>query len=318
MKVSIIVPVYNTGDYLKKCLDSLLNQTFNENYEIILINDGSTDNSLEIMNEYAIKYGSKIVIINKENEGQAVARNVGISEAKGEYLMFVDSDDYIDENTLQITYDQVIKTDADIVCFKNYEVLNDRIINSRMQQLINSDDKKAYILNQIGPCFKLIKKDIIIQNKLYFPKLKAYEDVAVVPAYGIFVNKIVFIDNKLYYYLMRQGSTMNQLVYSEKLEHIFPALKNLLDIFKNNGVYDEYYSELEFLYIHHLLHGAGLRFIEFDNYKNNLNKIINIINEEFPKWRKNRYYKKQSFKYHVVCELLYRNNISLLKKIKRS
>jgi len=317
MKISIIVPVYNVAEYLEKSLESLVNQTFDD-YEIILVNDGSNDSSLDILNKYAEKYPEKIVVINKKNGGQASARNLGIEKARGEYVIFVDSDDYIDADTLKITYNQVVKTGADIVCFKNYEVFDDKIIDSRVKELNASNAIKKYILNQVGPCFKLIKKDIIIQNKLYFPKLKAYEDIAVMPAYGLFAKKITFIDDKLYYYLMRQGSTMNQTVYSEKLEHIFPSLNNLLDIFKSNDSLENYYSELEFIYIQHLLHGAALRFISFDNYENNLNEIISIMDKKFPKWRKNEYYKKQPFKYHIVCELLYRKKISLLKKIIRN
>lgn len=316
MKVSIIVPVYNVKDYLETSLDSLINQNF-EDYEILLVNDGSTDGSDEILNKYATKYPDKIVVLNKENGGQGLARNLALENAKGEYVMFVDSDDYIDKDTLKITYNQAVKNDADIVCFGEYIVKDGKKIPNTNNVVIGSNDILTYILNQMGPCFKLIKTDLIRDNKLYFPKLRAYEDIAVVPAYGLFAKKIVFIEDKLYYYVMRSGSTMNQLVYSEKLEHIFPSLNNLLSIFKENNMFDKYYSEIEFIYIKHLLHGAGLRFIEFDNYKNNLNKIVDVINKEFPNWKKNKYYKRQSFKYRMVCELLYRKNVRLLKLLKR-
>ena len=116
--VSIIVPVHNVEAYLEKCLDSLINQTF-DNYEIIIVNDGSTDRSKEIAERYKDKY-SNIVLINQEQKGVGEARNTGIEASKGEYILFVDSDDYIHRDTLKLTYNKSIETQADIVTFWLY------------------------------------------------------------------------------------------------------------------------------------------------------------------------------------------------------
>ena len=316
MKVSIIIPVYNVENYLSKCLDSVVNQNFND-YEIIIIDDGSTDNSSKIILDYQKKFPSKIVSIKKQNEGQAVARNIGIQKARGVYIMFVDSDDYIDENTLKKCYDEAQKKDADIVCFGHHMVIDGNICATENSKMIDKDIIKDFILRQMGPCEKLIKRSLIIDNNLFFPKLRAYEDIAVIPAYALYTNKIANIDEGFYYYLLRTGSTMNQTVYSKKLEHIFDAMNNLYELFAQNKKINQYYDEIEFLFIKHLLHGAGLRFIEFDNYSKNLNKIIEIMHTRFPKWAKNKYFKKESFKYKVMCKLLYKKKINLIKKLKK-
>ena len=311
-KISVIVPVYNTSKYLSKCIDSLINQTFDD-YEIIFINDGSTDNSANVIKKYK---NSKIKLINKKNEGQALARNLGIKKAKGDYIMFVDSDDYIDKDTLKITYKKALETKADIVCFDNYLVINDKITDNIIKKIEGEDNLKTFILNNSGPCFKLIKKEIIQRNNLYFPSLNAYEDIAIVPSYSLFANKIVAINDKLYYYVMRDGSTMKQLEYSSKLEDIFPSMDNLLKIFKNNNADEKYYDELEYLFIEHLLHGAGLRFFEFQKYEQ-ISKINKIMKQEFPNWKTNIYLKKLSFKYRIMCLLLFNENFWLIKLLKR-
>lgn len=316
MKVSIVVPVYNVEAYLPKCLDSLINQTFND-YEIILINDGSTDNSLKIIDEYSQKYPDKIVKINKVNEGQAIARNVGIKQARGEYIMFVDSDDYIDKNTLKTCYDKAKENNADIVCFGHHMIIDNVIGPKESSRMINDDVIKDYILRQMGPCEKLISKNLIVDNKLYFPALRAYEDIAVVPAYALFTNKIINIDEGFYYYLLRSGSTMNQLTYSKKLEHIFIAMENLYQLFYKVNKVNDYHAEIEFLFIKHLLHGAGLRFISFPNYQDNLNRIIEMMNKYFPNWPKNKYFKRESLKYKIMCKLLYKRKVKLIKKLKK-
>ena len=316
MKISVIIPVYNVEKYLSKCLDSVMSQTFND-YEVIIINDGSTDGSGKILSKFANKYKNQITVITKKNEGQAIARNIGIKKANGEYIMFVDGDDYIDKNTLKKCYEKAKEKDADIICFGHHMIINGKIHDIDNTKVIEKDIIKDYIIRQTGPCEKLIKKDLIVTNTLFFPKLRAYEDIAVVPTYALFTDKIYTINEGLYYYLIRQGSTMNQITYSEKLEHIFKAMDNLYNIFKQTNKLHLYHNELEYIYIKHLLHGAGLRFIQFDNYKNNLSRITHIMDTLFPKWYKNKYFMKEKYKYKIMCKLLYKQKVNLIKLIKK-
>ncbi len=119
--ISVIIPVYNTEEYLPRCLDSILNNTY-KNLQVICVNDGSVDNSLRILNEYASK-DSRVLVIDKENEGVSVARNVGLEYAQGEYISFIDSDDWIHNNYFELLYKESIKNSVDVICCDN-EIVN--------------------------------------------------------------------------------------------------------------------------------------------------------------------------------------------------
>lgn len=306
-KISVIIPCYNVEKYINKCLDSVLNSTFKD-IEIIAIDDGSVDSTYEILKEYE-KKDSRVVISTKKNTGQANTRNIAINKASGEYLLFLDSDDYIDTDMIEELYNKV-KEGYDIaVCDAKGVDLAGNILNTIVFNEYSNNSIKNYIINSSGPCWKLIKKDIIINNNLYFYEGHIYEDIAVVPSWGIYANSIGYVPNKYYYYLIRNNSTMNQTAYNKKLEDIFDSLDNLTSLFN-----DKYNTELEYIYIDHLLHAASLRFFKF-NKIDMLGKIVEIIKNRYPNWKKNTYYKKQNIKYKIVCNLFYKKNYKLLNLI---
>ena len=137
IKISIIVPVYNTEKYLGVCLDSLISQTYKD-IEIICVDDGSTDNSLQILNDYAAK-DSRIKILTQKNQGPSVARNLGLEKAKGEYITFVDSDDWVSIDMCEKIYSKAIDTNADLVLFPHSRVTNTNIsLDDRLQKLQHS------------------------------------------------------------------------------------------------------------------------------------------------------------------------------------
>ncbi len=310
-KISVIVPVYNVEQYLEKCLDSLINQTLKD-IEIILVNDGSTDNSYNIMKSYREKNKDKIICLTKENGGQATARNMALKVARGEYVTFVDSDDWIDLNMLKSMFDIAKKDDLDIVSCASATVKSDEI--RKIEKIVTSDsDLKDYVLNEIGPCQKIVKISILKENNISFPNIRAYEDIAIIPSLILYTNKIKHIDKVYYYYYIRDGSTMKQTKYSDKLEQIFFSLMHLEDAFIKEEKYNEYRNELEYIHIEHLLHAASLRFFAFDNYKENIKKVVDIMKKKYPHWRKNKYYKKQTFNYKMVCNLFYLQQYALLK-----
>ena len=154
-KVSVIVPAYNASEYIRKCLDSLVNQTL-EDIEIIVVNDGSTDNTLDILKEYK----DSIILIDQKNKGVATTRNIGISKAKGQYIAFVDSDDYVDKKMFEILYNEAISNDYDMVCcdFKYFDdnKVWDGVIDLK-SNINNLEDKKKYFVNMFP----------VIWNKIY-------------------------------------------------------------------------------------------------------------------------------------------------------
>ena len=308
IKISVIVPIYNTEKYLDKCLNSLVNQTFKD-IEIILVNDGSTDGSEDIINKYLKKY-TNIVYISKENTGQGDSRNVGLKSAKGEFISFVDSDDYIDTTMLEKLYNEHVLKNAEIVYCKCFFAYENKLVPEKFLEA--STDHKKFIINNFGPCAKIIKKSIITENNLYFPKLRAYEDVSVVPLWGQNASNIAFVDQNLYYYLMRNGSTMKQLVYNEKLLDILDGLDNLLVNMRR-----DFGSELEWIFIENLLHAASLRFFSFKRY-DLIDKISTIMKNNYPNYKKNIYYKTMNIKYKIVCTLIYNRKYKFLNFILRN
>lgn len=309
MKISVIVPVYNVEKYIKKCLDSLVNQTL-DGVEIIVVNDGSPDNSQKIIDEYTKKYKNVKSYI-KENGGLSDARNYGIKKATGEYISFVDSDDYIRNDMLEIMYNYAIKEDLDVVVCDSINVYdNGSKILIKSNNNYSDNDVRNYIISPPMACTRLFKKTIF--DKIQFKKNIYYEDLEMTPKVVNITDKIGFVSEGLYYYVQRDGSIMKQNVFNKKLLNIFDVLKSNKDLLE-----DKFPEEIEYMYITHLLRTASLRFLNYDNGKEYIYKIHNIMKEYFPKWKNNVYYKKSSFKLKLICILAYNKNILLLKLIKK-
>lgn len=314
-KVSVIIPVYNSEKYLNKCLDSVFGQSFDD-FELILVNDGSSDSSLNIMESYLKRYPDKMSVLNQENSGQAAARNRGLDEARGEFVFFVDSDDYLHTDALQIAYSHAAEHKLDIVCFNLFRDEGGIVTSTPGPMCRNSDPVRQYILNEASPCNKLILRALLIENKLTFSVGKIYEDLELIPQLALYTDKIGFIDDCLYYYVIHQNSTMRQKTYNSKLASIYSVMDSLKEAFSSTP----YTVELEYLYIEHLLHGAVLRYLQYPEGVNDIRRISDIMRSTFPKWRKNPYLKALGSKYKLVCALAYHKQfrvLSLLLGVKR-
>lgn len=310
-KISIIVPVYNTSKYLKKCFDSILLQKY-KNIELIIINDGSTDKSLSIIKEYE-KKDNRIIVIDKKNSGQADCRNIGIEIATGDYLMFVDSDDYLEIDAFETLVNHINKNKCDILCFDYYSVIDDKKNHEISMNNYIDDIKRNYYLSNPCPWNKIFKTKILKDNNFKFLVGYIYEDLATIPLTTFYTDKIDYINVPLYNYIIRNGSTMRQKDYNPKLENIYYAIEYLYE--NTNKLSKEYDKELEYMFIEHLLHASTLRFLEFENTDKFIVKNGEILLEKFPNWKKNIYYKKQSLKYKIMCELVITKNIKILRKI---
>lgn len=224
--ISIIVPVYNVENYLKECIESLINQSYS-NTEILLIDDGSTDNSGIICDEYQ-KVDSRITVYHKKNGGLSDARNYGIERMNGNYVTFVDSDDFISIYTLEIMYEVAINHNSDLVFTKNAVRFNDgdRVIvanNNNIEgitKLFSQDDILEYSFyqksNVTGAPGKLFSKKIF-EDGLRFPYGVYFEDLATTYKFIMRANRIVMIDTPLYAYRMRNDSIIHQKFSTKKL-----------------------------------------------------------------------------------------------------
>lgn len=222
MKVSIVIPVFNTKNYLEKCVNSVLSQTYN-NIEVILVDDGSTDSSAEICDRFCEK-DSRVVVIHKENGGQSEARNIGIDIATGEYITFVDSDDYITKDYIDFLLSLILENDAEISIASFYYVVSNKKINNETNELAVMRPEVAIrrmLLDDgfdMGPWAKMYKTDFF--RKIKFPVGKFFEDS--LTTYQIFAesNKIAFGSKAIYYYVNHEDSTVNQAFSPKKLDLI--------------------------------------------------------------------------------------------------
>ncbi|MEY8733657.1 glycosyltransferase [Peribacillus frigoritolerans] len=239
--ISVIIPIYNVQDLLPKCIESIINQTY-EKLEIILVNDGSKDNSALICEQYA-KKDKRIKVIHKPNGGLSDARNAGLEIAKGDYIAFVDSDDYIINNAYEVMILEATRHDLDIVA-ANAEVLNGKSKSNLMKEkhmpteIITGLDYLCESIKQSSfqACawLNLYRKNLLIDNNFYFEKGLLHEDEEWTPRVFLKANKVKYMDFKFYNYVIREGSIMTKK----------DKTKNGLDIIKTcyklNDIYISY------------------------------------------------------------------------------
>ena len=252
IKYSFIVPVYNTEKYLKKCLDSLVNQTYKD-FEIIVINDGSTDDSIKIINSYIKKY-KNIILVDQKNGGLSDARNNGVKKAKGNYLIFIDSDDYVEKDLLK-NIDNNIE-DVDVL---RYQIITEDDNGSNRHDF-NEEEfsmttgyeafKKITNYHFVEPAWCYVyKKDYFMENKFTFKKGIYHEDFALIPYVIYKARKVKSINYLGYHYITREGSIMNNNDYKKTVKKCFDMLdgyKTLKLFAKNpsvkNNISDYYLS----------------------------------------------------------------------------
>lgn len=245
--ISIIIPVYNAGKFLKKTIESILNQSF-PNFELILINDGSTDNSKDICTYYS-KKDSRIKLKNIYNHGASYARNVGLSLATKDLITFIDADDEIDADYLQALYADYIKTaTTDFVIQGMIQKWNDYKIEftlpDNIYNLQNEDTKffDSIFLNDLsGPYCKLYKRSIIIKNNIQFsPNIIYGEDFDFILQYLIYCNTIVTSSIKKYSYIMHSNSVSSKIYTFEQelsgLKQLHNSFNQLLKIYDNDSL----------------------------------------------------------------------------------
>lgn len=258
--ISIIVPIYNVEKYLKKCVNSILDQT-HRNLEVILVDDGSVDNCAKISDDFS-KLDSRIIVVHKKNEGLAEARNIGLKIAKGKYIGFIDSDDYIEKNMFEILYNNIIKYNADIsVCNIVEEKENGEIIKVYIKEDIGIQQ-----FNKIEALQKLARDRTITNhacNKLYkralfesikYPYRRKMEDMATTYKLFDLANKIVVDSSIGYHYIQRKSSIMGninkeliehyELAVNEKDEYLlkkYPELKESIEIERINSIKTLFY-----------------------------------------------------------------------------
>lgn len=248
IKVSIIVSAYNIENYIRRCIESLINQDFNS-YEIIIVNDGSTDNTGKVLKEFLSN--KKVKIINRKNEGVMKARKIGLELAKGEFILFVDGDDWIEKSTIKKLYNSAIKNNSDIVLYNAYLSWDNTKKCFRTYDLEENEKEdylRSLLLGEIIPTLwsKFIKKAYLINNKIEFPSKLIYgEDLATMVNIFKYKPKISKISDFLYYYYQRESSITK--LNDERILQVNQALDYVNEVFLKENLLEEYKKEYEYM-----------------------------------------------------------------------
>ena len=257
VKISVVIPVYNAEEFLLESMNSLLNQTF-EDFELICVNDGSKDNSLNILNDFA-KKDNRVKVFNQENAGCGAARNKALNEAKGDYIYFFDPDDYILSDAFEKLYENAINTQSDIVLFKIAKFRDGESVDYSSPGF-NFDDEfpesfdfnnksfqykdvKRHVLNSsFAPWTKLYKKEFLDSyDDFRFPTGLAFDDVPFHVMAMLRASKISFIPDYLYHYRLSNPNSVNNT--SSNGIYIMDIVDIVEDFLKQNNYYNEFYNE---------------------------------------------------------------------------
>lgn len=296
--VSIVIPVYNAEIYLKKCINSILTQTY-KNIQIILVNDGSTDNSAKICEDF-LKKDNRIKLINKTNGGVSSARNMGIYNCEGDYIVFVDSDDWIDSRHIEDLVNPIFIEDYDLVVC-NYSIVNENKCNknSSYKQMNNYINKDFYNLRYLfnSPCLCLYKKRIIKDNSIIFNTISNFgEDQEFNIKYCMYAKTYFYNEKFSYYYYKKKGETL-----SKRRNYI--DWENFLTRLDLERIYIEkrFVPKKDEILAEHALIGM-FHFYQLNDYNNSFKSFKNrlIILEE-------KYifmYFSDNFKFNLILKLL--------------
>ena len=247
MKLSFIVPVYNTAEYLPKCIDSLLNQDIPySDYQIILINDGSTDNSLSICESYKEKH-SNIIVLSQNNAGQSSARNLGMTKAEGDYIWFVDSDDFIEPNCLRNCLEICYLQDLDIFLFcatevdKNYNILKQLQYYPESETVAVFLGKTFFSSMQFFNCvpFYFFRHQFLKEQGILFFEGIYHEDNEILPRIFYPAQRVLAYSKVLYYVCLRPNSTIRS-INPKKAFDLIQVARSLSDYMVNNVATEDY------------------------------------------------------------------------------
>lgn len=283
MKVSIIIAAYNIENYIERCLLSIVNQTL-QDIEVIVVNDGSTDTTLEKIKEIQSKYNI-IKIVNQKNKGAIEARKIGLEIARGEYILFVDGDDWLELNALELLYNNAIQNKSDIVIYDAFFSYDDR---KEKFNVISDDnlDKNDYIKNlflgKVSPCMwsKFVKLEFLKFNNIKFPSSISFaEDLATVASWFMYNPKISILRQNLYNYYQRYDSITNKK--NSKVLEVDKAISFIENQLVERNIYNKYKEDFEYMVYVHLFQCWFLRYSDEEElgitlYQQYKNRKINI------------------------------------------
>ena len=294
--ISIIVPIYNASKYLKKCLDSLVNQTKKE-LEFILINDGSTDDSESIIKSYS---DTRIKYIKRSNHGIGKTRNFGINKSTGKYIMFLDSDDYLEENACEVLYKKIDKERLDLVVCDFYRVVNDSKVIEKNTSFKNTSlkDNPNLLLNvNLAPWNKIYRSDLIKNNNIKFIEDLKYEDAPFVVLSLLKSKKIGKVDKTLVYYTIHEKSETT--VRDERIFDIIKIVDIIRSYFKDYSWSREVIDTLTIkILVNYNIQGRNIK--DKDMRNKFIDETFSYLEKNIPNYKSNVYFKERSMLKSII------------------
>lgn len=304
---SIIVPVYNVEEYLAQCLQSLLHQTF-EDYDIVVVDDRSKDDSLKIAQSYARRYPDKIRLIEHAvNKGLGGARNTGIQESTGDYLLFIDSDDYLKLDALEKISAVVRESNGDIVefCFEFVDESGRYLRQNRCRESVfaESGRERSLLTRTVSATNKAIRASLFRDTQILFPEKRYYEDYWTIPKLLMGGCKVVSLNEPLYCYRQRMTSIIHD-TNIEKANDIMLGTDELLRYYREHQFQEDLLEELELLAIRNVLYHTTLRVNGIDRRSGMQNRLKNYMQTNFPHFQENPWLELFSEKERKLLKLI--------------
>lgn len=320
MKFSIIIPVYNVERYLKKCLLSLLHQTYSD-FEVLIIDDGSTDNSIKVISEY-VKNDSRFSIYEQMNSGQASARNNGIRRAKGDYILFLDADDYLALDALRKLSNKISQSISDVIsfnCIIDHGIIRKRtILNDGFHGHYNAIRDSSILIVPSNSWARIVKRELLLNNNIYFNENVMYEDIGFTIKVMAYAKDVLFIDDYLYFYVQRPSSTMHTNSITKK-EAILITCQQILKTQKQDSILLKYNTEIEYILVNIILF-VLLPNINAVDYNSKIQyEFVDFILKNFPNVSENFYFKNKEKKLKVLLNYNFKDyhyRYNFLKSLK--
>ena len=317
MKLSVVIPVYNTERWLAACLDSVLDPVCTD-YEIVAVNDGSTDGSAAILRDYAARFPERLRVLTTPNGGLGHARNTGLEAAQGDYLFFLDSDDTLVPGALA---EMLASLDGsfDVGLFDFVAVDEQGRELSRTHGAEQSGDFTLadcprQLFGAPNAVNKLWRRSLFIETGIRFPDRLWFEDLATVPRLYLHAERFRDLGRPWYHYLFRSGSIMNSSNLNRNAE-IIPALDMVMDAWRASGRFEDYHAELEYLALFHQLLIACVRVARLDTKSPLLTQLTGDFLSKFPRFRSNPYFAAMSGRHRLLVSLILRRRFGAVKAL---
>lgn len=317
-RFSIIVPVYRVEAYLAKCIDSVLAQSCRD-FELLLIDDGSPDGSGKICDEYAARVPEKIRVFHQENGGAGAARNLGIAQAQGEYLLFVDGDDYLSEELLSDLSAAMEKSDADLYLFGAFVEQDGKVVGE-LHEAIDCDrpysaqEAPRLFFGVMAPWNRAYRRTLF--SDIRFDSNVWYEDIRVVTKINAVAQSALRLPGAYYHYLRREGSTMNNKTVARNVEILY-AFDDILSWYGTHGYAEHYRDELCFLAVQHILLAATVRVLMIDRKHPLIGQFRDYMDTHFPDFTRNPYLSELDGNKRLIYRLLLKKHYRTVRLIFR-